>query len=81
MDGSALRQRDEGDAAAAAARGFGKLLQDQHDLGETEEAFGRAADRGAVAALGKLAVLIDVHRNDPSRAKAAFRRADEAGIR
>lgn len=79
MDESALRQRDEGDAAAA--RGLGKLLQDPHDLGETEEAFGRAADRGAVAALGKLAVLIDVHRNDPSRAEAAFRRADEAGIR
>jgi tetratricopeptide (TPR) repeat protein len=78
LDESALRQRDaEGDAVAA--RELGVLLQEQHDLDEAEAAFGRAGERGDVVALGKLAILIDVYRDDPLRAEAAFRRADEAG--
>ena len=78
VDESALRERDAaGDAVAA--RELGVLLQDRHELDEAEAAFSRAGERGDVVALGKLAILIDVHRDDPPRAEAAYRRADELG--
>ncbi len=73
-----LREEDAtGDAAAA--RDLGIALEENGEIDEAEAAFARAGDRGDVAALAKLAILIDVHRSDPERAEAAYRRADEAG--
>lgn len=78
LDETQVRQADEaGDAAAA--RQLGALLEEQGDLDGAEAAYERAAGRGDVAALGKLAILIDIHRDDPGGAEAAYRRADEAG--
>lgn len=78
LDETQLRQADEaGDAAAA--RQLGVLLEERGDLDGAEAAYERAVGRGDVAALGKLAILIDIHRDDPAAAEAAYRRADDAG--
>lgn len=73
-----LRQEDAAGDAVAARR-LGAILDERGDLGAAEAAYERAAGRGDVDALGKLAILIDIHRDDPERAEAAYRRADAAG--
>ena len=78
LDEARLREADSvGDAEAA--RKLGGILEERGDLDGAEAAFECAAERGDVTALGKLAILIDVHRDDPDAAEAAYRRADEAG--
>lgn len=78
LDEAQIRLADE-EGDAAAARQLGILMQKRGDLDGAEAAFERAATRGDVAALGKLAILIDIHRDDPVAAEPAYRRADEAG--
>jgi tetratricopeptide (TPR) repeat protein len=79
-DSDEARLRDaDGAGDAGAARQLGILLQDRGDLDGAEAAYQRAGERGDLTALAKLAILIDIHREDPVAAEAAYRRADEAG--
>jgi tetratricopeptide (TPR) repeat protein len=67
------------DRTADADLSLGDQLREQGDLDGAEAAFERVEATGDVRGSLKLAILLELHREDREAAETAWRRADEAG--